>query len=258
MKTISGVINTYNNDETLEECLQSLKDCDEIVICDMHSNDRTIEIAEKYGCKICYHENVGHCDPARNFALSNATSDYSIILDADEVASPDLINNLKKYITENEDAAEGIRIFYNNELLGKVLKSYSKEGILRCFKKGHIHYGTQIHCAPEVSGREIVFGDGKHSYITHKMITDLGEHAAKWNTYTTFEANEKYIANGRTISAKTLIFRPIGEFIKIYFLKKGFLDGLHGFVFAVYAANYKFMVLAKVWEHQLKTAQKTK
>ena len=48
MTTISGVINTYNNDDCIERCLQSLKDCDEIVICDMHSTDKTIEIAEKY------------------------------------------------------------------------------------------------------------------------------------------------------------------------------------------------------------------
>lgn len=252
MKTISGVINTYNNENFLERCLDSLKDCDEIVICDMHSTDRTIEIAEKYGCKIVYHKNVGHCDPARNFALASVTSDYSIILDADEYASKNLIENLKKYITENEDAAEGIRIFYKNELLGKVLHCYSKPGILRVFKKGHVHYEPVIHSAPEVNGRVDFFNDRENSFIVHSMINDLTEHAAKWNNYTAYEAQEKHIDKGRKVKAKDIVLRPFFEFIKIFFLKRGYLDGLHGFVFALYAANYKFMVLAKVWENDLK------
>ena len=256
MKTISGVVHTYNAEKFLERCVASLKDCDEIIICDMHSTDRTIEIAEKYGCKIVYHEKLGYCDPARDFALSHVSSDYALILDADEYASPKLVNNLKKYITENENAAEGIRIFYKNELLGKVLHSYSKPGILRFFKKGHVHYPPVIHSAPIVDGREEFFHRGADSYIVHSMITDLSPHADKWNEYTTFEANEKWIQVGRKTSASQIIFRPIAEFFKIYFLKQGYLDGLHGFVFAVYAANYKFMVHAKVWEHQLKNPDK--
>lgn len=256
MKKIAGVINTYNSDDFLERCLKSLKDCDEIIVCDMHSTDRTIEIAEKYGCKIVYHENIGHCDPARNFALSHVTADYELILDADEYASEHLVKNLKKYISENENAAEGIRIFYKNELLGKVLHCYSKPGILRCFKRGCVHYEPQIHSAPEIKGREELFNDRENSFITHSMITDLKKHADKWNYYTSVEANDKFTATGRKVSAKAIIFRPVGEFIKIYFLKQGYLDGLHGFIFSVYAANYKFMVLVKAWEAQLKNKQK--
>jgi len=67
--TISVVIHTYNSEKYLEECLESVKSVEEIVICDMHSTDRTIEIAQKYGAKIVYHENLGFADPARNFAL---------------------------------------------------------------------------------------------------------------------------------------------------------------------------------------------
>lgn len=252
MTTISGVINTYNNEDFIERCIQSLKDCDEIVVCDMYSTDRTIEIAEKYGCKVVYHENVGHCDPARNFAINSASSDYVIVLDVDEVASEGLINNIKKYVDGQENPPEGIRIFYKNQLLGKTLHCYSKPGILRCFKRGFVKYGTVIHCPPVVSGREEYLNDRENSYITHSMITDLTKHAAKWNEYTEYEAQEKYIANGKKVSVSRMLLRPIGEFIKIYFLKQGYLDGVHGLVFAIYAANYKFMVYAKVWGHYAK------
>lgn len=256
MATISGVINTYNNDATLERCLASLKDCDEIVVCDMYSNDKTIEIAQKYGAKVVYHENVGHCDPARNFALSNATSDYSIILDADEYASEGLIKTLKEFIDKQENPPEGIRIYYRNAILGKVLKSYSKKGILRCFKKGCVHYRPEIHSAPSVTGREEFLNQGKVANITHDMVTDVTEHAAKWNQYTAYEVKEKFAKRNKKFKLSELIFRPFGEFIKIYFLKQGFRDGIHGYIFAIIAANYKFMALVKLWEKEIKEGKR--
>lgn len=256
MVTISGVINTYNNDATLERCLASLKDCDEIVICDMHSTDKTIEIAQKYGAKVVYHENVGHCDPARNFALSNATSDYSLILDADEYASEGLIKTLKEFIGSQENPPEGIRIFYKNKIVGKVLHSYSKKGILRCYKKGCVNYPPIIHSAPVVSGREEFLNHGNVAFITHEMIPDITEHAAKWNLYTSYEVEEKFKSGRKKFTVMKLIFRPIGEFIKLYFLKGGILDGLHGYIFAIYGANYKFMVLVKQWEKEIKEGKR--
>ena len=256
MTTISGVINTYNNDDVLERCLQSLKDCDEIVVCDMHSTDRTIEIAQKYGCKIVYHENVGHCDPARNFAIGSASSDYVIILDADEYASKDLINNLRKYLESSPNPPEGVKIFYRNAILGKVLNSYSKRGIMRCFKKGHVHYEPIIHSAPEVDGRIEYLDDGENSNITHDMVTDITEHQAKWNQYTAYEVKEKFTARNKKFKLSSLIFRPVGEFIKLYFLKKGYTDGIHGYVFAILGAHYKFMCLAKLWEKEIKEGKR--
>ncbi len=256
MVTISGVINTYNNDATLERCLASLKDCDEIVVCDMHSTDRTIEIAEKYGAKVVYHENVGHCDPARNFALSNATSDYALILDADEYASEGLIKTLKEFIGSQENPPEGIRIYYKNAILGKVLKSYSKKGILRCYKKGCVNYPPIIHSAPVVSGREEFLNQGKVANITHDMVTDITEHQAKWNQYTAYEVKEKFSHSGKKFKLSALLFRPLGEFIKLYFLKQGFRDGIRGYIFAIIGANYKFMALAKLWEKEVKEGKR--
>ena len=109
MKTISVVIHTYNSEKYLERCLESVKDADEIIICDMHSTDRTIEIAEKFKCKIVYHENVGYAEPARNFANSQVTSDYFLILDSDEYASSGLLQYLRAYIERNNPAG-GVRI----------------------------------------------------------------------------------------------------------------------------------------------------
>ena len=81
---ISVVINTYNAEKHLEEVLLSVKDFDEIVICDMHSTDSTIEIAKKFNCKVVYHEHTGYAEPARNFAVHQASHPWVLVIDADE------------------------------------------------------------------------------------------------------------------------------------------------------------------------------
>ena len=150
-----------------------------------------------------------HGFPARNFANSQVTSDYFLILDSDEYASSGLLKYLRAYI-ERENPAEGVRIPYKNELLGKVLHSYSKRGILRFFKN-----------------------------------------IIKWNYYTTLEL-EKLTARNKHFSMTFLVTRSVLEFIKMYFIKQGFRDGVHGFIFAIIAAHYKFMAIVKLWEYEMK------
>lgn len=248
---ISVVINTYNAGKYLERCLKSVKDADEVIVCDMYSTDNTVEIANKYGCKVVFHENMGYAEPARNFANSQVTSDYFLILDADEYASEGLINHLREYISK-ENPPEGVRIFYKNEVLGKVLHSYSKKGILRFFKANHVSYKAQVHAIPEVDGRiDYIENTNDEVFITHTMVDELNPHIIKWNYYTTLEL-EKLIGRNKHFSFQFLMSRSVLEFFKLYFLKQGFRDGIHGFIFAVIAANYKFMAIVKLWEYELK------
>ena len=85
---ISVVIQTYNSEQFLERVLNSVKEFDEIVVCDMYSTDRTIEIARKFDCKIVYHKKTDFCEPARNFAIHSATYDCSCGLEGLFIYSP--------------------------------------------------------------------------------------------------------------------------------------------------------------------------
>lgn len=82
---ISVVINTFNSERFLDACLKSVATFDEIVLCDMHSTDQTCAIAEKYGCRIVYHERTGFVEPARNYAIAQASNEWVLVLDSDEV-----------------------------------------------------------------------------------------------------------------------------------------------------------------------------
>lgn len=87
---ISVVINTYNAEEHLKAVLEAVKDFDEIVICDMESTDQTLDIARSYNCKIITFPkgNLRIVEPARQFAIDKASSPWVLVVDADEVVTP--------------------------------------------------------------------------------------------------------------------------------------------------------------------------
>jgi len=81
---ISAVVNTYNEEKNIDACLKSLNFVDEIVVVDMESQDKTKKIAKKYTDKVFNYEKIDYVEPARNFAISKATGDWILIVDADE------------------------------------------------------------------------------------------------------------------------------------------------------------------------------
>lgn len=251
--TISVVIHTYNSEKYLEECLESVKSCEEIIICDMHSTDRTIEIAEKYGAKIIYHENLGFADPARNFALSHATQDWVLVLDSDEMATPELLDYLRNYMVTHETNYKTVYIPRKNILLGKALHSWYPNQILRFFKRGLVTFDEKVHCTPTVHGvTGEFFIDPKRTElaIIHYNFDSIESFVSRMNKYTSLEL-EKFLERNIKFSAKLLFTRPMAEFLKRYIAKKGYKDGWHGFMFSVLMGIYKFVAIAKLWESEL-------
>ena len=108
---ISVVINTYNAERHLKTCLEAVKDFDEIVVCDMESTDHTVEIANSYGCKVVTFPKANHksAEPARTFAIQSATSKWVLVVDADEIVTPELKQYLYRRILET-DCPEGLYI----------------------------------------------------------------------------------------------------------------------------------------------------
>lgn len=251
--TISVVIHTYNSEKYIEECLESVKSVEEIIICDMYSTDRTIEIAQRYGAKIIYHENVGFADPARNFALSHATMDWVLVLDSDEVVTPELLTYLRNYMTCYESNYVVVYIPRKNLLIGKALKSWYPNHIMRFFKNGTVTFDDKVHCTPTthgVVGEFFIDQKREELAIIHYNYDSIESFISRMNKYTTLEL-EKFSERSVKFSAKILFTRPVGEFCKRYFLKQGYQDGWHGFIFAVLMAIYKFVAIIKLWESEL-------
>ena len=255
--SITVVINTYNAERIFDKCLESVKQADEIVVCDMHSTDRTIEIAQKYGCKIVYHDKCPIVEPARNFAISQASSDWVLVLDADELVTPQLWEYLRNFANNPPKDTTALEIPRETYCLGQKLRSMYQFRLRRFWKKGACEYSDFVHVPP-------VMLEGKSDYI-HKRINGLAiqhyhiesiqSYLEKTNRYTDMEL-ERFKEKGTKFSLFRLVTRPLFEFFKFYILKGGFLDGICGFIICTMNLQYKFIQLAKLYETQFKEKHK--
>ncbi len=246
---ISVVINTYNAERFLEKVLETVKAFDEIIVCDMHSTDRTIEIAQHYNCRIVYHEMVGYVEPARAFAINEASHDWVLVVDADECVPEALKNYLYDRI-KSEKCPAGIRIPLKNYFMGRFLHSAYPDHILRFFKKDLTIWPPTIHSVPQVNGELYTIPkERKDLAFIHLANDSMETMIQKANRYTGFEVQRRKNKNYGYFS---LIFNPPYRFFQSYILRGGFRDGKPGFIWACLSAYYKFITIAKVIESKIK------
>ena len=150
---ISVIINTYNASKHLKQVLEAVKGFDEIVICDMESTDNTIEIAKTFNCKIVTFKKGNHniVEPARNFAIQQASHPWVLVVDADEVVPEQLKEYLYKQIA-SPDCPAGIYIPRKNYFMGRFMHCHYPDHILRFFKKEGTVWPPIIHVSPIVEG----------------------------------------------------------------------------------------------------------
>jgi glycosyltransferase involved in cell wall biosynthesis len=253
METISVIIHTYNSGKYLYDCLESVKQADEIIICDMYSTDKTIEIAQQFNCKIIYHENVGYADPARNFAISQASGDWIFVVDSDEIVPDELWKFLREFIQTRIPSEVCVEMPRKNIVVGKILWSWYPNIIQRFWKKGCIVWPARVHEPPDIIGGGSYKIDRKRKELAliHYNYDSIEAFMSRLNKYSSLEL-EKFKDRNIKYSLPFLLFRPLGEFFKKFILKKGFMDGTHGFIFSVLSAAYEFVTIAKLYEKEFK------
>ena len=145
-KKISVVINTYNAEEYLDRVLETVKDFDEVVVCDMESTDHTIEIARKHGCKVVTFPKGNHvsAEPARTFAIQSASSKWVLVIDADELVTPQLKDYLYDIIA-HEDAPKGLYIPRKNFFMGRFMHCFYPDYQLRFFIREGTEWPPYVH-----------------------------------------------------------------------------------------------------------------
>lgn len=253
MNKISVVINTLNAERILDHCLESVKNAYEIIICDMYSDDRTIQIAERYNCKIFYHEKTGIVEPARNFAMLQASGDWILVLDADEVVTPELWQTLVEY--SNNPMPDYLTCYIPRDTLVFGKKPVKERASKRFWKNGNCTYSDAIHQAPDTKAGKEHYFKGENIRIIHYHIPSLSSLMEKTDRYTDFELI-RFEQKGKKFSVLMLLVRPTMEFIQYYFIYGGILHGMHGFIFCVMKAHYKFIQWAKLFEKEFKQKNK--
>lgn len=248
---ISVVINTYNAGQTLEKCLKTVSDFDQIVICDMHSTDNTVEIARQYNCKITYHEHTGFVEPARNYAISQADNEWVLVVDSDEGVTPELRDYLYDFILSPGEV-KGMLIPIVQFFMGKFSHGLYPLHVLRFMRKDSVYWAPVIHTIPEINGEvRKISSKRKDLALRHYDIVSLSYFVTKMNTYTDNEV-AKNLEKGKKITLFGILLSMLNRFIKFYIFKGGFRDGKEGFVYAYLFTVYKFLIYAKMLEHQHK------
>ena len=242
---ISASIIVYNEEENIVELCESIKWCDEIVIVDSSSGDKTIELARRYTDKIFQREFKGYKDK-HEFADAKTTGDWIFWIDADERVTPELKDSIEHLKTLNEQTLpDGFWIARKTRFLGRWIKfsGWYPDYQMRLYRKKESFWdGVSPHETARVKGKtEKLKGE---FYITQKSVS---EHRRGMDSDTTLAA-EYLAANGKTIGGFGIFFNSLSAFFRTYIFKQGFRDGIPGLIIAISTAYSVFLKYAKVWE----------
>ena len=225
---LSGLVITYNEEHNIERCLSSLwKVCDEVIVIDSNSNDQTREIALKLNSKVIINPFPGHIEQ-KNFAVSKASHDYVLSIDADEELSDELVKQIQKFKRSvNADALKFNRVTrYVDQWIYHC--DWYPDTKLRLWKKELGKWGgVNPHDIVQISKEAKVIklkGD-----LRHYSYNSISEHIQQTDKFTTIAAKAAY-NNGVRSSIFKIVTRPFLKFLKDYFLRLGILDGKYGFI----------------------------
>lgn len=243
----TGLVLTKDGERHLEACLRSLAFCQELLVVDSESTDRTRDIATACGARVLVRPWTGPADQFR-FAFAHITTPWVVSLDQDEILSPELAASIQAALADPGDAAAFLcprASFYFDRFLRH--SGWYPDLLPRVFRLAvtevHVeppHYGFRPH-----GPTRRLSGD-----ILHYPYENLAAHVAKLNSYTQTAAQD-LAARGVRPSMLTALGHGLARFAKIYLLRAGFLDGRAGFILAVHGFFYAFHKYLRALELQL-------
>jgi len=249
MLKISAVINTRNEELNIGYCLESLYWCDEIVIVDMESEDRTVEIAKRYTDNIFYHEKVLAFDIARKYAVEKATGDWILLVDADEMVPCSLAYTLKNIAIA--DSADIVSMPFKTYMMGEWIKhtGWWPEYHSRFFKRGSITFSGAVHAfiAESPTARKLQLPAEEVNAMVHFNYRGSDHFVEKLNRYTSIEALQM-MQDGRRFSLFRMLAAGFRGFQVRYFTQMGFKDGYRGFFLSFMMGFYRALTYIKLWE----------
>ncbi len=245
MKQITGLVLTYNGARHLAACLDSLHFCDELLVVDSNSTDSSCEIATAAGARVLTRAWEGP-GPQFAFAFEQIRTPWIFSLDQDEIASELLIQSVRTALTTAPDTLAGYycprRSFYFDRFLKH--SGWYPDRLLRLFRNGRMQVKVS---GPHYSFHPLGPTEKLSGDIIHYPYANLGEHLDKINYYTAVAAKELR-EKGYTGGLPTALGHGLARFIKIYLLRRGFLDGKAGLILAVHGFLYAFLKYIRATE----------
>lgn len=247
---ITAIILVKNEDKLINECIKSLNFCDEILVIYDNSTDGTIDAINRLSnkkVKVIRHPLDNNFSQARNFGLSKARNGWVLFVDSDEVVSDALAYEVSSAVGLKDQNLRNFNGFYIRRIdfMWRRPLKYGETGNIKLLRLARKYSGLwegRIHEKWKIRG---IVGTLKNSII-HRPHQTMSEFLSKINFYTNIRAQELYVKEVKAYWW-SIISYPISKFIVNYFMKRGFLDGVHGLVFAITMSFHSFLVRGKLW-----------
>lgn len=243
--TVSVCVICFNEERNIRRCLESVVWADEIIVVDSLSQDKTVRIARAYTDKVYERAWTGYANQ-KNFALSKATGEWVVSLDADEEVSSPLCGEIEGVIT-SRNAEAGYRIprrsFYQGRWINH--SGFYPDRQLRLFKRSRGRWvGGRVHERVAVDGE---VGDLTKDLLHYPYKGNISGMLSTIDEFAELKAHDMYDKK-RRYHAGLLLLRPPIKFFEVYFLKLGCFDGVAGFIIAVSSAYTLFVQYVKLRE----------
>ena len=251
-QTISAAIATFNEENNIIDCIQSLKKITtDIVVVDGQSTDKTQDLAKNAGANVIIVPNNPMFHKNKNLAIKNCKEDWILLMDADERVSSELATEIK-HIIDTKPKENGFWINRSNWFLGGFLKKGGAypDPVIRLFKNGK-------GILPEVSVHEQVSIKGEVGHLKNNLIhladPNFERYLIRANRYTDLTSeyfHKKHTGKGISNVVFYLIIKPILTFLNIYIRHKGFQDGFRGFVWALFSGSHYFYAYSEYFSEK--------
>ena len=238
------IVPTKNEEHNIRECLESARWADELIVCDSFSSDQTAQIAQAYTPNVVQHEYI-HSAAQKNWIIPQASSEWVMILDADERITPELQADIKNAIRRG-DEYDGFRVARRTHFLGKLIRhcGWDHDRPLRVFKRDKGRYENREVHAAIIDPGNVGQLDG---HLIHYTDRDLKNYFEKFDRYSSLKAADTF-RRGEKFRLWALLVKPPVRFLKMYILNLGFLDGFHGLLLCGLSTMSVFARYAKLWE----------
>ena len=232
---LTACIITFNEADRIEACLRSVDFCDEIIVVDSHSTDRTRELAAAGGARVIERDWPGYRSQ-KQFAVDAARHDWVLCLDADERVSGQLREEIGVLRRAGFTAAAGWSIPRITDYFGRFLRHGNAypDRLVRLFDRRRGGWsGYEIHENTRINGPV----HRLHGHLEHYSYRSLHDHQARMQRYAELMAQALY-DQGRRCGLTPVLLNPLWRFVRGYLLRLGFLDGWRGLVFALIESGY--------------------
>ncbi len=240
---VSVTVITKNEEQGLRASLESVRWASEIVVVDSGSTDRTVEIAKEFAAKVLHHDFIDFASQ-KNYANSQASSNWILNLDADELCTPELAREIAQL---PEEGPAGYWILRRNQFQGRWIRhcGWYPDYKLRLYRRGAGEWQGKVHESMQVGkGNPVV---KLNAAIEHYTYRNFDRYLRSIHQFSRLAAGQMQ-ENGRSAGILDLVFRPPAAFVKKYILQMGFLDGIPGFIISAMTAYGIFLRYAYLRE----------